>query len=105
MAKLKNSLLLSGDSFERADSTAQTEALDPGTTVKPHRQNCARGVSALCEDGSFFPQDPSANELADHNGPGGEKPRAVLIVRNPLDSAVRSYVEPDDPLDFPSAIT
>ena len=52
-----------------------------------------------------FPQAHSANELAAHdNGPGSENPRAVLKITDPLDSAVRPNVEPDDPLDFPRAI-
>src|SRR6266550_1754728 len=51
-----------------------------------------------------FLQAHSANELAHDNGPGSENPRAVLKITDPLDSAVRSNVEPDDPLDFPRAI-
>ena len=51
-----------------------------------------------------FLQAHSANELAHDNGPGSENPRAVLKITDPLDSAERSNVEPDDPLDFPRAI-
>src|SRR5258708_29992793 len=51
-----------------------------------------------------FLQAHSANELAHDNGPGSENPRAVLKITDPLDSAVRSNVEPYDPLDFPRAI-